>query len=199
MLAADYGISACFTDPNGIYVNLYVPGRIDWRQDTAACRLSIATEYPYRSAVTMGLQLSQPRTFALHLRIPSWATGASVVVNGKRTPAQIVPGTFAGVLRDWRSGDRIELDLPLAQRLQAVDAEHPDTVALSAGPLVLMRLLDGGVAKAPAVPRTALLSAKRVHNVGREWTVSHDLQSFRLRAFADIDAQHYSAYQDVAG
>ncbi|HXI79158.1 MAG TPA: beta-L-arabinofuranosidase domain-containing protein [Steroidobacteraceae bacterium] len=199
MLAADYGISACFTDPNGIYVNLYVPGRIDWRQDTAACRLSIATEYPYRSAVTMGLQLSQPRTFALHLRIPSWATGASVVVNGKRTPAQIVPGTFAGVLRDWRSGDRIELDLPLAQRLQAVDAEHPDTVALSAGPLVLMRLLDDGVAKAPAVPRTALLSAKRVHDVGREWTVRHDLQSFRLRAFADIDAQHYSAYQDVAG
>jgi len=62
-----------------------------------------------------------------------------------------------------------------------------------------MRLLDDGVAKAPAVPRTALLSAKRAHDVGREWTVRHDLQSFRLRAFADIDAQHYSAYQDVAG
>src|SRR3984957_1409774 len=52
MLAADYRISTCFTDPRGVYVNLYVPGRIDWQQDGAAVRLSVATEYPYDSAVT---------------------------------------------------------------------------------------------------------------------------------------------------
>jgi DUF1680 family protein len=199
MLAADYGISACFTDPHGIYVNLYIPGRIDWRQDASSCRMSIETEYPYASTVTMSLQLSQPRTFALHLRIPAWATGASVSVNGKRRAAPIVPGTFTGLVREWRSGDRVELDLPLRQRLQAVDAEHPDTVALSAGPLVLMRILDDGVANAPALPRTALLSAERVHDKERQWTVSHDSQKWELRAFADIDAQHYSAYQDIAG
>jgi hypothetical protein len=199
MLAADYGISACFADPRGIYLNLYIPGRIDWRQDSAACRVSIATEYPYASTVTMTLQLSEPRTFALHLRVPAWATGATVSVNGKRSAAPIVPGTFAGVVREWRSGDRVELDLPLRRRLQAVDAEHPDTVALCAGPLVLMRILEEGYANSPALTRAALLSAERVHDRERQWTVSHASRDFELRAFADIDTQRYSAYQNIAG
>jgi DUF1680 family protein len=199
MLAADYRISACFTDPRGIYVNLYIPGRVDWRQAGAACQVSIATEYPYASTVTMSLQISQPQTFALHLRIPAWAMGASVSVNGVRSAAPIVPGTFAGIVREWRSGDRVELDLPLPLRLQAVDAEHPDTVALFGGPLVLMRILDEGAANATALPRAVLLSAERVRDGRRRWTVNHDSREFELLAFADIDAQRYSAYQDIGG
>jgi DUF1680 family protein len=198
MLAADYVISACFTDPHGVYVNLYIPGRVDWRQDAAACRVSIATEYPYASTVTMSLQLFQPRTFALNLRIPAWAAGASVSVNGKRSDAPIAPGAFAGIVREWRSGDRVELDLPLRRRLQAVDTEHPDTVAFLAGPLVLMRILDDGSANTPALTRTALLSAERADDK-RRWSVSLDSRKLELRAFADIDAQRYSAYQDVEG
>jgi len=204
MLAADYHVSACFTDPRGIYVNLYIPARINWKQDAAVARASIATAYPYDSTVTLSLELSQPRTFALHLRIPAWAAGASVAVNGKRSSEPIVPGTFAGIVREWRTGDRVELDLPLRQRLQPVDAEHPNTVALSVGPLVLMRILDQQIANTPplppaslpALPRTALLTAERVRHA-RQWTVSHDSRTLQLRAFADIDAQLYSPYQDV--
>jgi DUF1680 family protein len=198
MLAADYPLSACFTDPRGIYVNLYIPGSIDWRQDTAACRLSIATEYPYASAVAMTLQLSQPRIFALKLRIPEWATDASVAVNGKRSAAPM-PGTFASIEREWRSGDRVELDLPLRQRLQAVDAEHPNVVALSSGPLVLMRILDDKASSSALLPRGALLAAEQVPGDQRRWTVNHESRKFELRAFADINAQRYSAYQDIAG
>jgi len=198
MLAADYPISACFADPRGIYVNLYIPGSIDWRQDTAACRLSIATGYPYDSTVAMTLQLSQPRNFALKLRIPAWATGASVAVNGKRSAAPM-PGTFASIEREWRSGDRVELDLPLRRRLQAVDAEHPNVVALSSGPLVLMRILDEEPAHTATLSRSALLAAERVPGNKHEWTVSHDSKRLQLRAFADIGGQRYSAYQDIAG
>ena len=198
MLAADYPISACFTDPRGIYVNLYIPGRIDWHQDAAACRLSIATEYPYTSAITMNLQLSQPRIFALKLRIPAWATGASVAVNGKRGAAP-TPGTFASIEREWRSGDRVELDLPLRRRLQPVDAEHPNLVALLSGPLALMRILGEGPSSATALPRNALLAAEQVPGDERRWTVNHDSGKFELRAFLDINAQRYSAYQHVAG
>ncbi len=197
MLAADYGISAWFTDAHGVYGNLYIPGRLDWRQGGATCRISITTEYPYASTVAIGLQLSKPQEFALHLRIPAWATGASLAVNGRRTP--VVAGTFAGVVREWRSGDRVELDLPLRQRLQAVDAEHPDTVALSSGPLVLMRILDDDIAHAPVLSRAALLCAERVHDSERSWTLSQGSQQLALRPFADIGAQRYSAYHDVAG
>ncbi|MDP9007357.1 MAG: glycoside hydrolase family 127 protein [Pseudomonadota bacterium] len=198
MLAADYPISACFTDPRGIYVNLYIPGHINWRQNTAACRLSIVTEYPYAGAVAMTLQLSQPRNFTLRLRIPAWATGARVAVNGKPSAAPM-PGTFASIEREWRSGDRVELDLPLRQRLQAVDVEHPNLVALSSGPLVLMRIIEEGPASTAPLPRSALLAAEPVPGDKHQWTVSHDSRKLQLRAFADIDVQRYSAYQDVAG
>jgi DUF1680 family protein len=199
MLAADYPISACFTDPRGIYLNLYIPGSIEWRQDSASCRISIATDYPYASAVAMTLQLSQPRNFALKLRIPAWASGASVAVNGKRGTAPIAPGTFASIEREWRSGDRVVLDLPLRRRLQAADAEHANIVALLSGPLVLMRILDEEPAGSARLSRDALLEAELVSGDQRRWTVNHGSGKFELRAFADIDSQRYSAYQDVAG
>src|SRR5277367_4650746 len=47
MVAADYAISTCFTDAQGIYLNLYVPAQINWTQNNAACGLSIQTDYPY--------------------------------------------------------------------------------------------------------------------------------------------------------
>jgi hypothetical protein len=198
MLAADYRISACFTDAHGIFVNLYVPGQVDWHHAGVPCGLSITTEYPYASLVTMNLRIPGPQTFALHLRIPAWSMGASVSINGKRNTEPLVPGTFASIVREWRSGDRIELDLPLTPRLQPVDAEHADTVALLAGPLVLMRILDGVSTDAATISRKALLSAERARGDERRWMVRHDSQEFALRAFADIDAQHYSVYQDVS-
>jgi DUF1680 family protein len=136
--------------------------------------------------------------FELRLRIPSWAAGAVVAVNGRKNAAPVMPGTFAGILREWRSGDRVELDLPLRQRLQAVDAEHPDTVALSAGPLALMRILDGDEAASPAMPRNVLLAAERRHGE-RRWIAGGTSGKMQLRAFADIDVQRYSLYQEIAG
>ncbi len=196
MLAADYRISAFFTDAHGLYVNLYIPGRVEWKQAGAACRMSLAGDYPYASTVTMILHVSQPKTFALHLRIPAWATGASVSINGKRSNTTVVPGTFASIEREWRSGDRVELDLPLRMRLQAVDDQHPGIVAVCAGPLVLMRVLDDTKAHTSALPKATLLSARRGGN-DTLWTAGDDAHRFGLRTFADIGTQHYSVYQNI--
>jgi DUF1680 family protein len=193
LVAADYRICACFTDDDGIYVNLYVPLQATWRQGSNTCSLSIATDYPYSGAIALSLKLPTTQSFAMRLRIPAWAQGAEIVVNGKRQPAP-KPGTFAEIRREWRDGDRIELQLPLPMRLQPVDAEHAHLVAVSAGPLVLMRLLDGD-ASAP-LSRAALLSAKR-SGASREWHVTDNAQRFALRPFADIGEQTYRTYQEI--
>ncbi len=195
LVAADYRISTCFTDANGIYVNLYVPAQVDWRQGGAPCRLTMATDYPYSSAIVLDVHTSAPRTFTINLRIPAWTQGARVAVNGKRVEQSIESGAFAAIHREWRSGDRIELELPLPLRLQSVDVQHPDTVALLAGPLVLMRLLDDGAT--PSMTRTSLLSARRNSDAAREWRITKDTKTMSLRAFADIEEQPYSAYQTV--
>jgi DUF1680 family protein len=196
MIAADYSISTCFTDAHGIYVNLYVPAQVDWRQGSADCRLSIATDYPHARAIALTVQTPSAQTFSVNLRIPAWAQGASIRINGKRRTQALEPGTFAAIRREWRSGDRIELELPLTLRLQHVDAQHPDSVALLAGPLALMRVLDN---RAPiALTRASLLSAKFANGSGHQWQVAHGAQTIALQPFADIHDQTYSLYQDVS-
>lgn len=159
MIAADYHISTAFTDPQGNYVNLYAPARFRWRQGGSDSRLTIEIRYPYASAIAITVQTSAAQVFSVNLRIPAWAAGASLRINGKLETHAPAAGTFAMIRRAWHAGDRIELDLPLRMRLQSIDPEHPDTVAPLAGPLVLMRLRD---ATAPAPldsPRAAIGAA----------------------------------------
>ena len=195
MIAADYAISTCFTDSRGLYVNLYVPAQISWTQNNARCGLSIETDYPFAAGINMTLRLPTPQFFTLNLRIPAWAQGAALSINGKREP-QPQPGQFAALPREWHSGDRVELELPDARRLESVDAAHSDTVALLAGPLVLMRLIDAGSAPSP-IQRASLLSAQRDRNGGHEWQAKSDAGAVKLRPFLDIEGEAYSAYQTV--
>src|SRR5712664_1579383 len=81
------------------------------------------------------------------------------------------PASFAAIRREWHAGDRIELELPLPLRLQSVDDQHKDTVALLVGPLALMRLVDGSSGDPPPLTRDALLAARRTDALVHEWQV----------------------------
>jgi DUF1680 family protein len=197
MIAADYAISTCFQASDGLYVNLYVPAEVSWRQGSSHCGLSIRTAYPYAGDIELNVSVPSPQTFAVYLRIPVWAEGAAVRVNGKGALSSLQPGSFAAIHREWRTGDRIELELPLPLRLQSVDDQHIDTVALLAGPLALMRLLDGP-GDPPPLTRTALLAARRPHPALHEWEVELPHQTVRLRPFVDIGLERYSLYQNTS-
>ena len=194
MIAADYAISTCFTDVQCIYVILYVPAQINWTQNDMPCGLSIETHYPYAAGVSMTLQLPSPQLFTLNLRIPARAQDASVLINGTRQSLR--KGQFAALRREWHSADRIELELAHANRLESVDAAHPDTVALLAGPLVLMRTVEAG-AKASPIRRDGLLSAQRDRHGRHEWQVAATAGAVTLKLFLDIHGEPYSAYQMV--
>ena len=196
MIAADYRISACFTDAQGVYVNLYVPGRVDWTQNDQACSFKIETEYPYAATILLILKNPSPQTFSFNLRIPAWAQGASLSINGKRQGEVLEPGRFAALRREWRAGDRIELELPQVTRLERIDAEHPDTVALLAGPSVLMRI-DPNPANAP-ISRERLLAARPISPGAHEWQASTPGGPVKLKPFLDIDTESYSVYQSVS-
>ncbi|HEY2463065.1 MAG TPA: beta-L-arabinofuranosidase domain-containing protein [Steroidobacteraceae bacterium] len=195
MVAADYAISTCFTDASGLYVNLYVPAQINWTQNNVPCGLSIETDYPYAAGVSMTLRLPSPQLFTLKLRIPAWAQDASLLINGQREPTP-QSGQFAAIRREWHSADRVELELPDARRLESVDAAHADTVALLAGPLVLMRIVEADAAAAP-MQRASLLRAQRDPSGRHEWQVETDTGAVKLKPFPDIEGEHYSAYQRV--
>ena len=145
-VTADYRINTYFRDERGVYVNLYIPSTVRWNQGGTQVELTQRSEYPYDSQIQFELKTSKPVSFALKLRIPAWAEGGSLATNGKRAPAS--SGTFANIEREWRNGERVELELPMRPRLEPIDAQHPDVVALIEGPLVLFAEQAAGLTRA---------------------------------------------------
>ena len=191
-VAADYRINTYLRDPKGVFVILYIPSTLTWKQDGTQVSLKQSGSYPFDNLVKMEITASQATDFTLNLRIPAWAQGASVSVNGKRTDQPAVTGSFLAVSRRWKTGDRIELELPLVKRLEAIDRKHPQTVALVSGPLVLFPI----TAKPPVVSGAQLLAAKKV--AGQRWQAETASGLMDLLPFTAISDEQYSTYVVVS-
>ena len=189
-VATDYGISTYLRDAQGVYVNLYIPSTVKWIQDGVQVVFTQKGEYPFDPLVQFDVQTSRAREFALYFRIPEWAIGASVSVNGKRVTDSPQSGRFATLRREWRNGDRVELELPLKARLQAIDAKHPKTVALVSGPLVLFPIGD-----VPEVSVAQLLAAKKIGM--QRWQVQTAKGMLDFLPFTAIGDEIYSTYVRV--
>ena len=193
-VAADYGVNSYFRDPKGLYVNLYLPSSVHWKQSGARVSLVQSGDYPFTDAVAMRLEVSRPVDFTLYLRIPQWAERARLEVNGTPGPGAIEPGTFAAVSRRWADGDRIDLELPRALRIEPLDRTHADTVALMAGPLVLFPIRTGGD---PPRPQPAELLATR-QVAPRRWQMTVGDTAVTLLPYVEIDQQLYATVMTLA-
>ncbi|HZZ40894.1 MAG TPA: beta-L-arabinofuranosidase domain-containing protein [Acidobacteriaceae bacterium] len=191
-VATDYRINSYFRGPQAVYVNLYVPSTLRWTDGGVAFSLTQEGQYPFDSPLTFTLTASRPAEHTLYFRIPEWAEGASISVNGARQKAPAVPGRFAAIQREWKSGDRVELDLPLRMRLEPIDERHADTVALLRGPLVLMAAKREQGDALPQVTREQLLSARRLSE--RQWQVDAGSGPVTLRPFTSLGDQPYTTY-----
>jgi DUF1680 family protein len=187
-VAADYRINTYFRDAEGIYVNLYIPSTLRFERDGARVTLTQKSSYPYDSLLEFNVTASKPATFAVRFRIPQWAEGATVTVNGGRVATSVIPGSFASLRREWKTGDRVDVNLPMTMRLQAVDAQHPGIVALLCGPLVLFAITDA----APAVTRRQLLAARKIG--AQKWLVETTSGPLTMLPFTAIADEQYSTY-----
>jgi DUF1680 family protein len=192
-VAADYRINTYFRDNDAVYLNLYIPSTLRWAARGAQVTLTQDGEYPFASSVSVKVGASRPTEFALKFRIPSWAKDARLEVNGTRWRDAPLPGTFASVSRLWRDGDRVDIELPRPLRLESINADHPDTVALLSGPLVLFAITADGAP--PRAARQQLLSATQTGK--RVWDLPGTHGSMRFLPFVAIDQEPYSTYLQV--
>jgi hypothetical protein len=197
-VAADYHLLPYFHEGDAIYVNLYLPSTVRWTNlEGAEVHLSQETEYPLDGRITLRLRSSRPSAFAVRLRIPAWvADGAQVEINGNRLVPSVRSG-FATLHRKWKDGDRIELTLPLPVRLEVIDAQHPGTVALMRGPLVLFAATD----KPPQITQQQLLAAQRGPGKTLEdatWQAQTGSGPLRLVPFTGLGEDRYTTYLNVS-
>ncbi|MGA7825935.1 MAG: beta-L-arabinofuranosidase domain-containing protein [Steroidobacteraceae bacterium] len=193
-VAADYGINSYFRDPKGLYVNLYLPSSVRWMQSGARVSLAQSGDYPFTDAVAMRVEASRPVDFTLYLRIPQWAERARLEVNGTPWPGAIEPGSFAAVRRRWADGDRMDLELPRALRIEPLDRTHADTVALMAGPLVLFPTRTGG--DPPRPQPDELLATRQV--APRRWQMTVGDTAVTLLPYVEIDQELYATVMTLA-
>ncbi|MBW6532516.1 glycoside hydrolase family 127 protein [Sphingomonas sp. RRHST34] len=125
-----------------LYVVNYVPGTLDWR--AAGVRVTQETRFPADGRIGLRMAMPAPRRFALHVRIPAWASGAAVRVNDRAVSKVVTPGAFLPITRVWRDGDRVEIDLPFALRAEPM-TDRADMVSLHHGPNFLVGCADGEV------------------------------------------------------
>jgi len=191
-LAADYHISAYLRSADGVYVNLFMPSSVQWSSGGAKLGLRQVTKYPFDNKIEIHVSASQPAEYVLNVRIPAWATPEPVImVNGRRVASDVQAGTFAAVRRAWKDGDRVEIELPMPPRVEPVDVNHPNVVALMHGPLVLMAVADAQ----PTFDEKALLQARPASNAAGDWQANAvDGSQITMRPFMSIDKENYSTY-----
>jgi uncharacterized protein len=68
--------------------------------------------------------------------VPGWSNGMTVQVNGQAQAAEIKPGQWAAVTREWQPGDSVEITIPLRFRRAPIDEQHPNRIAIVRGPVV---------------------------------------------------------------
>ncbi|GAB3648609.1 glycoside hydrolase family 127 protein [Echinicola sediminis] len=124
---------------NGISVNLYGGNRLETTLlDGSKIRLKQETDYPWDGAVKITIEECKEEPFELILRVPSWAEGSSITINGDQS-ITAVPGTFSKIERKWKSGDVITMDMPMEVTFVEGHPRIEETrnqVAIKRGPVV---------------------------------------------------------------
>ena len=193
-LTADYGISSYFRSPRGVYVNLFVPSRVSWKQGGAQLSMTQQTSYPNSSETSMRLKLDRPARFLVALRVPAWAGSETAIrVNGKPSNATVRPGGWAEIERDWKDSDRIEFSLDMPLRLMPIDPQHQNTVALLHGPIALFAVEPG----TKTLTRAQLMAAHQAGSASNDWEVASDTGNVSLKPFPAITSEHYRLYHAV--
>ncbi len=123
-----------------VWIHLYSGSTLKTKlPDGTEISLEQKTDYPWDGHIAITFRNTPDKPVSVKLRIPDWAEGATLTINGRGFEGELKPCSYATLKRRWSAGDTIELELPLKVRL--IEA-HPnvvelrDSVAVMRGPVV---------------------------------------------------------------
>ncbi len=128
-----------FHDDDSLYVNLYIDSQLEWPEKGLAIKQD--TRFPEQQGTTITITAKAPTQLAVNLRIPYWAQGGSVKINGTVLPAFSSPSSYLTLNRLWKTGDKIELSIPMSLHIHGMPDDESIQAAMY-GPLVLAGRFD---------------------------------------------------------
>ncbi len=135
----------------GLVAALYAPCELRTVLDGTVVHVIEETDYPFRGGVRLRVSPAAPAAFPLRLRIPRWAAGTAIRVNGQ---AQPTPGaaTFAVIDRLWQPNDEVQIEFPMQP---TIEHGFRDSVSVERGPLVFAYGIEENWVKLRERGRTA--------------------------------------------
>lgn len=99
------------------------------------------TRYPFEETIRFTVNTKENVTFPLYLRIPFWSEQAEIRINGKKVSVVAEAGKYAKISREWKNGDRVDLELPMRFTMRTWQANQ-NSVSVNYGPLTLSLKID---------------------------------------------------------
>jgi DUF1680 family protein len=131
---ARYGESIYAYAADALYVNLFLASTVNVRE--RGITLTQVTRFPDADTTRLEFTVEKPQALKLAIRQPAWCAAMTVTVNGKRKVVSRRPGSYSTVNRTFRTGDVVEVRVPMALRIEPLP-NAKDCAAVLYGPIVL--------------------------------------------------------------
>ncbi|MCE5174923.1 MAG: beta-L-arabinofuranosidase domain-containing protein [Bacteroidales bacterium] len=123
----DHGLAALIYSPNTVTAKVASGTEV---------RIKEVTNYPFDESIKFNIEIPNKKIksveFPFYLRIPQWCNQAEIKINGV-VWKNVAGGKIESILRTWKSGDQVELNLPMRV---TVSRWYEESAAIERGPLL---------------------------------------------------------------
>ncbi|GAA4191524.1 beta-L-arabinofuranosidase domain-containing protein [Microbispora amethystogenes] len=186
--------SIYFYNGTTLTVNLFMPSTLNWTQ--RGITVTQTTSYPASDTTTLQVTGNVSGSWSMRVRIPSWASGATISVNGAQQDVAATPGTYAVLTRSWTSGDTVTVRLPMRVVVKASN-DNANVAAVTYGPVVLSGNYGNTSLSAPPSLNTG--SITRTSTTALAFTATANGSTVNLGPFYDAHGYNYTVYWNTSG
>lgn len=186
--------SIYFYNGTTLTVNLFMPSTLNWTQ--RGITVTQTTSYPASDTTTLQVTGNVSGSWSMRVRIPSWASGGTISVNGAQQNVATTPGTYAVLTRSWTSGDTVTVRLPMRVIVKAAN-DNANVAAVTYGPVVLSG--NYGNTSLSALPSLNTGSITRTSTTALAFTATANGSTVNLGPFYDAHGHNYTVYWSTSG
>jgi uncharacterized protein len=127
------------TSDNGLAALVYGASKVTAKvADGEVVTITETTDYPFKENIHFSFETPRKVKFPFHLRIPEWCKNPELIINGERVEI-IAKNNVLILTREWSSGDRVELVLPMDFQFSYW---NENSLGIERGPLVYALKID---------------------------------------------------------
>ncbi len=196
---ADYCDLIYFRGADALYVSLFVPSTVTWRQGGKAVTVTQETRFPDEEVTRLRVRASAPAVMGLWLRVPGWLAGPmSAQLNGRSVALEDDGRGWVGLRRQWRDGDCLAVRMPLGLWVSRIAPEISPLGAAMYGPVVLVARSPAGNPSAKADFGDLGRALVRSQGEPLTWRLAADPEVLFRPFYAMGEGEPYFMYLDTA-